>query len=339
MMIKIGLVGCGRISQNHVNAILYYKNDLLLTAVCDTDESAMQAKFIPEQVKRYTHYLELVNDPNVDLIIICTPSGLHPQQAIIAAQHKKHVLSEKPMATNWQEGLDMVKACKDANVQLFIVKQNRCNPTVKLIKEAVDHQYFGQIYMVSCNVFWCRPQSYYDQAKWRGTWALDGGALMNQASHYVDLMQWLIEPVKSVQAMSATLARNIEAEDSAVVNLRYQSGALGSMSVTMLTYPKNLEGSITIIGEKGTVRLGGMALNEITHWEFQDNPMQLTDAQKFNYEIANVYGQGHVEYYKNVIQTLKGESQALTDGEQGLRSLKLLTAIYESAKQGQLVNL
>lgn len=338
-MIKIGLVGCGRIAQNHVNAIMHHKNYLLLTAVCDNKESALQAEFLPKTVKRYTNYLDLLNDPEINLIIICTPSGLHAQQAILAAQHNKHVLTEKPMATQWQEGLDMVKACDAAQVKLFVVKQNRCNPTVKIIKEAISAGHMGRIYMASSNVFWCRPQSYYDQAKWRGTWALDGGALMNQASHYVDLMQWLIGPIDSVQAMSATLARNIEAEDTAVVNLRYASGALGSMSVTMLTYPKNLEGSLIIIGEKGTVRLGGVALNEITHWEFQDHPLKLSDVQQLNYQIASVYGQGHIEYYKNVIETLQGTSLAQTDGEQGLLSLELLIAIYKSAQQGQTIHL
>ena len=165
-------------------------------------------------------------------------------------------MSEKPMATRWKDGIAMVHACDDAKVRLFIVKQNRRNATIQLLKRAIDEKRFGRIHMVQVNVFWTRPQAYYDSAKWRGTWEMDGGAFMNQASHYIDLLDWLIGPVADVQAMTGTLARDIEVEDSGVLNVRWRHGALGSVAVTMLTYPKNLEGSITIIGEKGTVRLG-----------------------------------------------------------------------------------
>ncbi|HLF67596.1 MAG TPA: Gfo/Idh/MocA family oxidoreductase, partial [Gammaproteobacteria bacterium] len=301
--------------------------------------AALDVDFLPLSTQRYTKEQDLLNDPEIDLVVLCTPSGLHAQQAIAAAKVHKHVLTEKPMATRWEDGLEMVAACEKAQVQLFVVKQNRYNPTVQKIKHALHAGYFGRIYLVHSNVFWTRPQSYYDQSPWRGTWALDGGALMNQASHYVDLMQYLIGSVSDVQAMTATLARKIEAEDTAVVNLRYQSGALGAMSVTMLTYPKNLEGSITIIGEKGTVRLGGVALNEITHWEFQDCPVTLKEAQTANYQIASVYGQGHVAYYQNVIDNLHGIAPAEVDGRAGLQSLELLIAIYRATQQGNTVHL
>ncbi len=337
--IRIGLIGCGRIAQSHVNAILHHAPKLSLHAVCDINPVALNAPFLPQTCKRYFKEQDLLNDKEIDLVVLCTPSGLHPQQAIAAAKHNKHVLTEKPMATRWEEGLEMVAACEQAQVQLFVVKQNRYNPTVQKIKHVLDAGDFGRIYLVQCNVFWTRPQSYYDQSPWRGTWALDGGALMNQASHYVDQMQYLIGPVCAVQAMSATLARKIEAEDTAVVNLRYQNGALGAISVTMLTYPKNLEGSITIIGEKGTVRLGGIALNEITHWEFQDKTVSLKDAQMANYEIASVYGLGHVAYYHNVIESLHGSAPAEVDGRAGLQSLELLTAIYRAVQQGDTVHL
>jgi len=193
--------------------------------------------------------------------------------------------------------------------------------------------------MVHMNVFWSRPQEYYDSAKWRGTWELDGGAFMNQASHYVDLLDWLVGPVDRVQAMTSTSARNIEVEDTGVMNVRWRNGALGSMAVTMLTYPKNMEGSITILGEKGSVRVGGVAVNEIQHWEFSDQRDYDEDVQKASYETSSVYGFGHPLYYKNVIDALRGRSEAETDGREGLKGLEVLIAIYLSARDNCTVAL
>jgi UDP-N-acetyl-2-amino-2-deoxyglucuronate dehydrogenase len=272
--------------------------------------------------------------------VLATPSGLHPSQAIEAAASGRHVMTEKPMATRWDDGKKMVEACDKAGVQLFVVKQNRLNPTVRLVKRAIDRHRFGRIYAVACNVFWTRPQEYYDSAKWRGTWEFDGGAFMNQASHYVDLLDWLIGPVESVFAYTATLARRIEVEDSGVAAIHWRNGALGSINVTMLAYPKNLEGSITILGEKGTVRLGGVAVNKIEHWEFADSdPEDDSKWREASYQTSSVYGQGHVLYYDNVIKALRGEAPAETDGREGLRSLELLVAIYESARDGRRVGL
>lgn len=243
------------------------------------------------------------------------------------------------MATRWTDGLRMVRECDEAGVYLFVVKQNRRNTTLQLLKQAIDKRRFGRIYMVSINVFWSRPQSYYDSAKWRGTWEFDGGALMNQASHYVDLIDWLIGPVESVQAYIATLARNIQVEDTATVGVRWRSGALGSVNVTMLTYPKNLEGSITIIGERGTARVGGVAVNEIQTWEFDSKEPEDERVKAASYETTSVYGLGHPLYYDNVIKVLRGEAEAETDGREGLRSLELLIASYMSARDGRRVAL
>jgi UDP-N-acetyl-2-amino-2-deoxyglucuronate dehydrogenase len=193
--------------------------------------------------------------------------------------------------------------------------------------------------MVNINVFWTRPQAYYDQDAWRGTWEFDGGALMNQASHYVDLLDWLIGPVESVSANIATLERDIEVDDTATLSVRWRSGALGSMNVTMLTWPKNLEGSITIIGEKGTVRVGGIAVNEIQQWDFEDAQPEDESIQTANYETTSVYGFGHPLYYDNVIKTLYGEAEPETDGREGLKSLEVLIASYLSARDGRTVHL
>jgi UDP-N-acetyl-2-amino-2-deoxyglucuronate dehydrogenase len=193
--------------------------------------------------------------------------------------------------------------------------------------------------MVNINVFWTRPQSYYDSAKWRGTWEFDGGAFMNQASHYVDLLDWLIGPVESVQAYTATLGRDIQVEDSGVASIRWRAGTLGSVNVTMLTYPSNLEGSITIIGEKGTARIGGLAVNEVQHWQFEDPHEADAHVKDVSYETTSVYGHGHPLYYENVIKVLRGEAEPETDGREGLKSLEVLIAIYLSARDGRRMSL
>lgn len=337
--IRMALVGCGRISNKHFEAIEKHKDDIELVAVCDSNNILANEYAEKYKVPAYQRLEELLSNENIDLVSLCTPSGLHSKQTVLCAEHGAHVMTEKPMATRWKDGLRMVRACDTAGVYLFVVKQNRCNATLQLLKHAVEQNRFGKIYMVQVNVFWTRPQEYYDSSAWRGTWEFDGGALMNQASHYVDLLDWLIGPVQSVQAMTGTLARNIEVEDTAVMNVQWRSGAIGSMNVTMLTYPRNLEGSITILGEKGTVKLGGVAVNEFQHWEFADKDPDDDKVKNANYETTSVYGFGHPAYYENVIATLRGEAKPLTDGREGLRSLELLIAAYMSARDGKQISL
>jgi len=337
--IRIGIVGCGRISASHFRAIEVHKSDLLLSAVCDTDPTALRAASEQYGVHGYGSLVDLLSNAEVDVVALCTPSGLHPAQAIQAARAGRHVVTEKPMATRWNDGLQMVRECDQAGVYLFVVKQNRRNPTLQLLKRAVDRGRFGRIYMATINVFWARPQTYYDSAKWRGTWEFDGGALMNQASHYVDLADWLVGPVESVQAYVATLARNIQVEDTATVGVRWRSGALGSINVTMLAYPKNFEGSITVFGENGTVKVGGVAVNEIQHWEFADKDPEDVKITGASYETTSVYGLGHPLYYDNVVKVMRGEAEPETDGREGLRSLELLIASYLSARDGRRVAL
>ena len=311
--IRLALIGCGRIAKNHFSAIEKHGDDLELVAVCDTDPAALQAATVTNTVPGYAHLRDLLTAEKPDLIALCTPSGLHPDQAILAARHGVHVMTEKPMATRWQDGVRMVKACDEAGVHLFVVKQNRRNATLQLLKRAVEEKRFGKIHLVHLNVFWSRPQSYYDQARWRGTWEFDGGAFMNQASHYVDLLDWLIGPIDKVQAMVST-TRDIEVEDTGVLNVRWRNGALGSMSVTMLTYPKNLEGSITILGEQGSVRIGGVAVNDIQLWDFAEPRDYDEQIKAANYETTSVYGFGHPLYYKNVIDVMRGAAEPETDG-------------------------
>lgn len=337
--IRIAIVGCGRISKNHFGSIEQHKNEFELAALCDIDPVILAAHADKYKVPAYRDLQEMLAKEQLDLVVLCTPSGVHPDQAVLAAKHDVHVMTEKPMATRWNDGVRMVKACDEAGVRLFVVKQNRRNTTLQLLKRAVTEKRFGKIHMVHLNVFWTRPQSYYDQGNgWRGTWEFDGGAFMNQASHYVDLLDWLIGPVEKVQAMMST-TRDIEVEDTGVLNVKWRNGALGSMSVTMLTYPQNLEGSITILGEKGTVRVGGVAVNDIQLWQFAEPKDYDQDIQSANYETTSVYGFGHPLYYKNVIDVLRGAAEPETDGREGLKSLELLIAAYLSARDGKTVSL
>jgi len=337
--IRFALVGCGRISKNHVESLKKHGKQAELVAVCDIGDSALEAAQSATHAEAFKRYEDLLKKSDADVVVLATPSGVHAEMAVQAAQAGKHVITEKPMATRWQDGKRMVAACDAAGVRLFVVKQNRRNATLQLLKRAIEQKRFGRIYLSAINVFWNRPQEYYDAARWRGTWEFDGGAFMNQASHYVDLLDWMIGPVESVQAYTSTLARDIEVEDTGVLSLRWRSGALGTMSVTMLTYPKNLEGSITVIGEHGTVRIGGLAVNEIQHWEFAEKRPEDENVRDASYQTTSVYGFGHPLYYENVIQTLRGEAEPETDGREGLRSLELLIAIYIAARDGRRVTL
>jgi len=337
--IRFALVGCGRISANHLESLEKHKDRAELVAVCDIDPKALEAAHRRTGAPAHRSLGELLARTNADIVTLATPSGLHASQAIQVAESGRHVMSEKPMATRWRDGVRMVEVCDKAGVQLFVVKQNRLNPTLSLLKRAVDKRRFGRIWMVNVNVFWTRPQAYYDSAAWRGTWEFDGGAFMNQASHYVDLLDWLLGPVESVHAYTATLARRIEVEDTGVASVKWRSGALGSVNVTMLTYPKNLEGSITVLGEKGTVRIGGLAVNTIEKWEFAEPDPDDATVADASYQTTSVYGHGHPLYYDNVIKALRGEEPPQTDGREGLHALELLVAIYLSARDGRRVGL
>jgi UDP-N-acetyl-2-amino-2-deoxyglucuronate dehydrogenase len=336
--VRVALVGCGRISGNHFDA--FRKIDgIQLVAVCDIVDERARSAGESQGVPHYTSYEKMLREVELDAVVIATPSGLHPQQGILAAKAGKHVITEKPMAISLGAADELVQACDSAGVRLFVVKQNRLNPGIQLLKRALDKGRFGRIYLANTTVRWTRPQEYYDQAPWRGTWEFDGGAFMNQASHYVDLIQWLVGPVESVIAKTATLARRIEAEDTGIAVLKFRNGALGTIEVTMLAYPKNLEGSITILGEKGSVKIAGTAVNKVETWQFSDydDDDKLIEAATTN--PPNVYGFGHEVYYRNVLKVLRGEAVPDTDGRAGRKSLELILGIYESAKTGREVPL
>src|SRR6185312_4511376 len=335
---RVAVVGCGRISTNHFDAVAKL-DGLSVSAVCDVVEQRAREAGEKLGVPWFTSYEKMLREAPCEIVTVATPSGLHPAHGVLAARAGKHVVCEKPMAITLASADELVHACDSSNVKLFVVKQNRLNPAVQLLKRAVEKGRFGKIYLANTTVRWARPQSYYDQAPWRGTWEFDGGAFMNQASHYVDLMQWLVGPVESVIAKTATLARKIEAEDTGVAVLRFRSGALGTIEVTMLTYPRNLEGSITILGEKGTAKVGGTAVNRVEKWEFADADPDDALVESSNTNPASVYGFGHEGYYRNVLAVLRGDASADTDGRGGRKSLELILGIYESARTGREVPL
>ncbi len=337
-MIKIGLVGCGRISGNHFKAIKEHESRCRLVAVCDSIEERAKKAAEENGCNFYKSLDKMLKEEDLDLVTICTPSGLHPGHGIKVAKAGVHVLAEKPIGINISEVDRLIKTCDEEDVNLFVVKQNRLNATMQALKKAIDKGRFGKIYMVQSNVFWQRPQEYYDSAKWRGTWEFDGGAFMNQASHYVDMLYWLVGDVDYVMASTATMARHVETEDTGAAIIKFRNGAIGTMSVTMLTYPKNFEGSITILGEKGTVRVGGIAINKIEKWEFSDydDDKAILEA---SYNPPNVYGFGHSGYYHNVLDVLEGKAEPDTDGRSGRKSLELIHAIYLSSKDGSKISL
>ncbi len=337
--IKLALIGLGRVAQTHLDAIDKLSNDLDLVSVCDKSDKKLQEITKKFNAKGYNELSECLNETDADVVVLCTPSGFHSNQTIAAAEKGKHVITEKPMATRWKDGIRMLEACEKHDVRLFVIKQNRFNEPLQLLKKAIEENRFGKIYMANLNVLWTRKQSYYEQGAWRGTWRLDGGAFMNQASHYFDLLHWLVGPVESIYSMTATLARDIEVEDTGVVAVKWRSGALGTLNITVLTYPEDREGSIIILGEKGTVKIGGIALNRIDDWSFSESHPMDSEVENASYSTDSIYGFGHPKYYQNVIDVFRGKAAPITSGVDGLKSLELLIAAYRSSRDDKPVHL
>lgn len=337
--IRFAIVGCGRISGYHVEALRSLPG-ARVAAVCDIiEERARNLAQKAGGVPWFIEYERMLEAGGFEVVSVCTPSGLHPEHGILAAEAGYHVVTEKPMGVSLPPVDRLIETCDRLGRRLFVVKQNRLNPTVRLLKQAVDKGRFGRICYAEVNVFWTRPQDYYDQAPWRGTKAMDGGAIMNQASHYVDLVQWLVGDVEEVEAFTATLERRIETEDTGAAILRFRNGAIGTLNVTMLVYPRNLEGSVTLLGTRGTARVGGMALNRIEHWDFDRYEDEDRGVLEAGYTPPTVYGHGHRGYYENVLAVLRGEAEPQTDGRSGRKSLELILAMYRAAEERRRVRL
>ncbi len=330
---RIGLVGLGRISRRHIEAIANVSPRARLVAVCDSDPSALQEFNESADITKYQSLDTMLECEKLDIVSVCTPSGLHPDHGVLAARSGANVIVEKPIGVNVESAEKLIEACLESRVKLFVVKQNRFNPSLRLLRGALESRRFGRVFVLVANVFWTRPQAYYDQAPWRGTWQFDGGAFLNQASHYVDLMQWIGGPIRSVQGKTKTLARKIEAEDTGAAILEFESGAIATLNVTMLTHGKNLEGSITILGENGTAKIGGVALNRVEYWQFSDGQTDTSELDRVNEEVDSVYGRGHAWFYAAVLDALEGKPSEATDGEEGIKTVKIIESIYRSSRE------
>lgn len=342
---KLGfaLIGCGRIAPKHVEVLTSGAvPGAKLVAVCD--EKFERAQFIGRQydVPAFVNRFEMLEKmaDKIDVISILTPSGMHAEHTLDMAPYGKHIVVEKPMALTLVDADRMIEACDRQGIRLFVVKQNRYNYPVKKLREALEAGRFGKMVLGTVRVRWCRTQEYYEQDSWRGTWTLDGGVFANQASHHVDLLQWMMGEVESVFAKTTTRLVNIEAEDTGVVILRFKNGALGVIEATTATRPKDLEGSLSILGERGSVEIGGFAVNEMKTWNFTEVlPEDQEVVEKYRVNPPNVYGFGHAEYMNKVVECIREGGSALVDGLEGRKSLELISAIYESAETGEEVKL
>lgn len=340
-MLKFGVVGCGRISKRHLDLLGGKQiKGAELVAICDNNPIRLEAARQRYNVPAYASLQEMLADKSIDVVTVLTPSGMHAEHAIAAANAGKHVIVEKPMALRLEDADAMIAACDRARVKLFVVKQNRLNVPVVKAREALNAGRFGKLILGTVRVRWRRDQSYYDQDSWRGTWAQDGGVLANQASHHVDLLEYFMGDVISVHARASRTLVNIEAEDTAIATLQFANGALGIIEATNATRPRDLEGSLSILGEGGTVVIGGFAVNQMVTWDFVEPlPGDEMVLEKFSVNPPNVYGYGHQAYYEHVIDCLTNDTAALVDGLEGRRSLELITALYESIETGKDVTL
>jgi UDP-N-acetyl-2-amino-2-deoxyglucuronate dehydrogenase len=339
-MIDIGLVGCGRVSSIHLDAISRLQ-DFRLVAVCDLSREKVQETADKYQVKAYTDYSEFLSDTTIRIVDICTPSGMHPSMGMMAAKAGKDVILEKPMGvTSFTEAVKLVEFCKTAKRNLFVIKQNRCNPLIQKLYEMIRKGRFGKIISASAILRWKRTQDYYQQDAWRGTKQLDGGVLMNQASHHVDLLRWIVGDVRTVFAKRRTFLRRIESEDTAIALLEFKNGALGTIEATTCASPSDIEASLTVLGEKGSVKIGGTSVNKIDFWKFEDSlPGEEEEMRKLDEHPDTVYGNGHIVFFKNIADVLLNNAPPINDGEDGLKTFKLLLAVYASADQGKEIDM
>jgi UDP-N-acetyl-2-amino-2-deoxyglucuronate dehydrogenase len=341
MTLRFALIGCGRIAKRH-SELLGEKQieHAELVAVCDAVAARAERIGRRFSLPHFTDMHEMMRSVAIDVVVVLTESGNHAEHVIALAPYGRSIVVEKPMALTLDDADAMIRACDKAGVQLFVVKQNRFNVPVIKLREALEQGRFGRLVIGTVRVRWCRPQSYYDQDPWRGTWALDGGVLSNQASHHVDLLEWMMGDVDSVFAKSTTALVDIEAEDTAVVLLRFRNGALGVIEATTAARPKDLEGSISILGEGGSVEIGGFAVNEMKVWNFSEPCVaDASVMEKYSVNPPSVYGFGHQAYYEHVVDCIRNDQQQLVDGLEGRKSLELISAIYESIETGREVAL
>ncbi|WP_142412984.1 Gfo/Idh/MocA family protein [Hathewaya massiliensis] len=347
-MLKFAIIGCGRISYKHVEAIVSNKEEAVLVSVCDVvEEKAIEKKnqYIEEmgkeyEVSVYTDYKEMLQKEDIDVICIATESGYHPDIAIYCMEHKKHVIVEKPMALSIEDADRMIACSKENGVKLCVSHQNRFNKPIQQLRTAVEKNRFGRVINGTARILWNRNMGYYTQAPWRGTWELDGGTLMNQCIHNIDLLQWMMGgEIDTVYAQCDTFLRDIEAEDFGAIIIRFKNGAIGIIEGSACVYPKNLEETLSIFGESGTVCIGGLAVNKIETWRFKDE----TEGEEASILAAQegdpdtVYGFGHNPLFKDMIDSIKENKEPLVSGEEGKKGMAIILAAYKSRLTGEPV--
>ncbi len=333
---KFALVGCGRVSENHLQALTSGNISSELVAVCDLDPEKAKSKGDKYGLPWYADYHKMMSEhPEIEVVNVAVPTGYHASVVIDLAQYGKHIVTEKPMALSVADCQKMIDACRKNGARLFVVKQNRFNPAVIAARKALEEGRFGKMVMGTVRVRWRRYQQYYEQDNWHGTWLLDGGVMSQQASHHLDLLQWFMGPIKQMFCKTATRLLNIEVEDTALATFEFTSGALGAFEATVATRPKDLEGSLSLLGEKGSVIIGGHAVNKILYWEFEDErPEDSEIKEKFSQDVPNVYGRGHTPYLNDIIEAIANDRPALMEAEEGKKDIEILTALYESAACG-----
>jgi len=330
--LRFGLIGCGRIAKNHVGPLTDLDRTRL-AAVCDIKEERARALSEKCGVPMYTNYHNMLCTEKVDVISILTPSGMHPAHAMdIMRRYRKHVVIEKPMALAWDD-LGRMKAVADAHgVKIFPIYQNRYNKAVQRVRQDLLSGALGKPVLGTVRVRWCRPQRYYDRDPWRGTWAMDGGALTNQGIHYLDLLQYLLGDVESVMTRIATQLVDVEVEDTAVATLRFSNGALGVIEITTAARPDDFEASVSVLAEKGTAILTGIACNHLSMYTI--DPEASTACSE---EFPDAYGFGHWPFFQDVVSDLNGLRPHPISFEEGTRAIRLLNALYRSAEENREV--
>ncbi len=344
------IIGCGRISHKHLKAAIDNEDRINLTAVCDimksnADDQAnkykkgSQSRDAPEVFTDYKEMLRLHED--ISIVSVCTESGFHAEIALYCMQQGKNVLVEKPMALSTKDADEMIRMAQSCNVKLCVSHQNRFNPPVQRLRQAVERGRFGRTISGNARILWNRGSDYYQQAPWRGTYAYDGGCLMNQCIHNIDLLQWMLG--SKIAWVNGTVENYIhpyiEAEDYGSIQIKFENGAIGNVEGTVCVYPVNLEETLTIIGEKGIASIGGIALNKIETWRFEDGLDCEEDVKnEYNLDVDSVYGNGHTPLYKDLIHSLDNNSEPYINGEEGKVAMEIILAAYKSSREGQRIS-
>lgn len=342
---KYALIGCGRIATNHITAVK--NNELELVAVCDINPDNMESLLAKHElntdsnIKRYTDYKTMIEENKLDLISIATESGIHAEIAIYCIEHSINIIVEKPIAMSIEDANLIIEKAKEYNVKVSACHQNRFNLAVQETRKAIENDRFGRLSHGTIHVRWNRNKGYYDQAPWRGKWASDGGALMNQCIHGIDLLRWMLgdEVVEVYGVTKQQFHDYLEAEDLGVAILKFRNGAIGTVEGTVNVYPKNLEETMYLFGETGTVKIGGTSTNNIDVWQFEEAEEADQDKQNLKEATSNVYGNGHTSLFADVIDAINNDREPYVDAVAGRNALEIVLAIYKSQKTGKPVQL